>query len=94
MVSAVCVCVSYCREHMASYTIPTGLVLVEEMPRNQMGKVNKKDLVRLFFPWLDRIDMYDGTQVPGSRSAGVVSWLLLTLDKHHRQVYRVQKYTK
>ena len=36
----------YCREHMAAYTIPTGLVLVEEMPRNQMGKVNKKDLLR------------------------------------------------
>ncbi|KAE8297196.1 Acyl-CoA synthetase family member 3, mitochondrial [Larimichthys crocea] len=41
---------TWAREHMASYTIPTGLVLVEEMPRNQMGKVNKKDLVRLFFP--------------------------------------------
>ncbi|TKS70254.1 Acyl-CoA synthetase family member 3, mitochondrial [Collichthys lucidus] len=40
---------TWAREHMASYTIPTGLVLVEEMPRNQMGKVNKKDLVRLFF---------------------------------------------
>lgn len=38
------------REHMASYTIPTGLLLVEEMPRNQMGKVNKKDLLRQFFP--------------------------------------------
>ncbi|KAJ8400464.1 hypothetical protein AAFF_G00395880 [Aldrovandia affinis] len=38
------------REHMASYIIPTGLVLVEEMPRNQMGKVNKKDLLKLFFP--------------------------------------------
>lgn len=40
----------YCREHMAPYTIPTGLVLVEEVPRNQMGKVNKKDLLRHFFP--------------------------------------------
>lgn len=38
------------REHMAPYTIPTGLLLVEEMPRNQMGKVNKKDLLRQFFP--------------------------------------------
>ncbi|XP_035613926.2 malonate--CoA ligase ACSF3, mitochondrial-like isoform X3 [Oncorhynchus keta] len=27
----------------------TGLVLVEEMPRIQMGKVNKKDLVKHFF---------------------------------------------
>nr|XP_019935155.1 PREDICTED: acyl-CoA synthetase family member 3, mitochondrial [Paralichthys olivaceus] len=41
---------TWAREHMASYTIPTGLVLVEEMPRNQMGKVNKKDLLRRFFP--------------------------------------------
>uniref|UniRef100_A0A673A794 Malonate--CoA ligase ACSF3, mitochondrial n=1 Tax=Sphaeramia orbicularis TaxID=375764 RepID=A0A673A794_9TELE len=41
---------TWAREHMVPYTIPTGLVLVEEMPRNQMGKVNKKDLLRHFFP--------------------------------------------
>nr|XP_040021589.1 malonate--CoA ligase ACSF3, mitochondrial isoform X1 [Gasterosteus aculeatus aculeatus]XP_040021598.1 malonate--CoA ligase ACSF3, mitochondrial isoform X1 [Gasterosteus aculeatus aculeatus]XP_040021608.1 malonate--CoA ligase ACSF3, mitochondrial isoform X1 [Gasterosteus aculeatus aculeatus] len=41
---------TWAREHMAPYTIPTGLVLVEEMPRNHMGKVNKKDLLRHFFP--------------------------------------------
>lgn len=41
---------TWAREHMVPYTIPTGLVLVEEMPRNQMGKVNKKDLLRCFFP--------------------------------------------
>ncbi|XP_023280135.1 acyl-CoA synthetase family member 3, mitochondrial [Seriola lalandi dorsalis] len=40
---------TWAREHMAPYTIPTGLLLVEEMPRNQMGKVNKKDLLRHFF---------------------------------------------
>ncbi|KAM7015010.1 malonate--CoA ligase ACSF3, mitochondrial isoform 1-T2 [Tautogolabrus adspersus] len=40
----------WAREHMAPYTIPTGLLLVEEVPRNQMGKVNKKDLLRHFFP--------------------------------------------
>ncbi|XP_062238102.1 malonate--CoA ligase ACSF3, mitochondrial [Platichthys flesus] len=40
---------TWAREHMAAYTIPTGLVLVEELPRNQMGKVNKKDLLRHFF---------------------------------------------
>lgn len=38
------------REHMAPYTIPTGLLVVEEIPRNQMGKVNKKDLLKHFFP--------------------------------------------
>lgn len=41
---------TWAREHMVPYTIPTGLVLVEEMPRNQMGKVNKKDLLQHFFP--------------------------------------------
>ncbi|XP_063736562.1 malonate--CoA ligase ACSF3, mitochondrial [Eleginops maclovinus] len=41
---------TWAREHMAPYTIPTGLLLVDEMPRNQMGKVNKKDLLRHFFP--------------------------------------------
>ncbi|XP_026176144.1 malonate--CoA ligase ACSF3, mitochondrial isoform X2 [Mastacembelus armatus] len=40
----------WAREHMVPYTIPTGLVLVEEIPRNQMGKVNKKDLLRHFSP--------------------------------------------
>ncbi|XP_069553822.1 malonate--CoA ligase ACSF3, mitochondrial [Brachyistius frenatus] len=41
---------TWARKHMAPYIIPTGLVLVEEIPRNQMGKVNKKDLLRHFFP--------------------------------------------
>ncbi|XP_033847813.1 malonate--CoA ligase ACSF3, mitochondrial [Periophthalmus magnuspinnatus] len=39
----------WAREHMAPYTIPTGLLLVDQMPRNQMGKVNKKELLRRFF---------------------------------------------
>lgn len=37
------------REHMAPYSIPSGLLLLEELPRNHMGKVNKKDLLRRFF---------------------------------------------
>ncbi|XP_077057658.1 malonate--CoA ligase ACSF3, mitochondrial isoform X2 [Siphateles boraxobius] len=41
---------AWAREHMASYTIPTGLILVENMPRNPMGKVNKKELLSRFFP--------------------------------------------
>ncbi|XP_077444464.1 malonate--CoA ligase ACSF3, mitochondrial [Stigmatopora argus] len=40
----------WAREHMVPYSIPTGLLLVDEIPRNQMGKVNKKDLLRHFFP--------------------------------------------
>ncbi|MBN3319820.1 ACSF3 synthetase, partial [Atractosteus spatula] len=41
---------TWARECMASYIIPTSLILVEEMPRNQMGKVNKKDLLKRFYP--------------------------------------------
>ncbi|XP_033897562.3 malonate--CoA ligase ACSF3, mitochondrial isoform X3 [Acipenser ruthenus] len=41
---------TWAREHMTSYTIPTGLILVEGMPRNQMGKVNKKELLKRFYP--------------------------------------------
>lgn len=42
-----CLC---CRETMAPYTIPTELIVVEEIPRNQMGKVNKKELLQRFYP--------------------------------------------
>ncbi|XP_062845622.1 malonate--CoA ligase ACSF3, mitochondrial isoform X2 [Trichomycterus rosablanca] len=41
---------TWAREHMAPYIIPAGLIVVDEMPRNQLGKVNKKDLLRRFFP--------------------------------------------
>ena len=34
---------------MAPYTIPSELFLVEEIPRNQMGKVDKKQLLRHFY---------------------------------------------
>lgn len=40
----------HCRDTMAPYTIPTELIVVEEIPRNQMGKVNKKELVQRFYP--------------------------------------------
>ncbi|XP_043937625.1 malonate--CoA ligase ACSF3, mitochondrial isoform X2 [Protopterus annectens] len=39
----------WAREHMAPYTIPAELILVENIPRNQLGKVNKKDLLKYFF---------------------------------------------
>ncbi|XP_074057146.1 malonate--CoA ligase ACSF3, mitochondrial [Macrotis lagotis] len=38
------------RGYMAPYTIPSELLLVEEIPRNQMGKINKKDLLKQFYP--------------------------------------------
>ncbi|XP_069072999.1 malonate--CoA ligase ACSF3, mitochondrial [Pleurodeles waltl] len=40
----------WAREFMAPYTIPAELILVEEIPRNQMGKINKKQLLEHFFP--------------------------------------------
>ncbi|XP_069822151.1 malonate--CoA ligase ACSF3, mitochondrial [Dendropsophus ebraccatus] len=38
------------RAVMASYCIPAELIRVEEIPRNQMGKINKKQLLALFYP--------------------------------------------
>ncbi|XP_007477372.1 malonate--CoA ligase ACSF3, mitochondrial [Monodelphis domestica] len=40
----------WARGCMAAYTIPSELLLVEEIPRNQMGKINKKDLLKQFYP--------------------------------------------
>uniref|UniRef100_A0A9L0RIM3 Acyl-CoA synthetase family member 3 n=1 Tax=Equus caballus TaxID=9796 RepID=A0A9L0RIM3_HORSE len=40
----------WARDVMAPYVVPSELLLVEEIPRNQMGKVNKRDLVRHFYP--------------------------------------------
>ncbi|XP_029464470.1 acyl-CoA synthetase family member 3, mitochondrial isoform X2 [Rhinatrema bivittatum] len=40
----------WARGSMAPYTIPAELILVEEIPRNQMGKINKKELLKHFFP--------------------------------------------
>ncbi|XP_042293983.1 malonate--CoA ligase ACSF3, mitochondrial isoform X2 [Sceloporus undulatus] len=39
----------WARESMAPYTIPSELLLVEEIPRNQMGKVDKKYLLKQFY---------------------------------------------
>lgn len=38
----------WCRPRMASYKIPRRLKVVSQIPRNAMGKVNKKELVKLF----------------------------------------------
>jgi malonyl-CoA/methylmalonyl-CoA synthetase len=38
----------WCKPRLAKYKIPTMLLLVDDIPKNAMGKVNKKDLVRLF----------------------------------------------
>jgi malonyl-CoA/methylmalonyl-CoA synthetase len=39
----------WCEPRLAKYKIPTRLLWVEDIPKNAMGKVNKKELVRLFF---------------------------------------------
>ena len=38
-----------CKEKMAKYKYPQQLKLLEEIPKNAMGKVNKKELKRILF---------------------------------------------
>ncbi|CAG9320348.1 unnamed protein product [Blepharisma stoltei] len=38
----------WCRERLAPYKLPRVLIKVNEIPRNQMGKINKKELLHLF----------------------------------------------
>ncbi|KAM4722624.1 malonate--CoA ligase ACSF3, mitochondrial [Rhinophrynus dorsalis] len=40
----------WARAVMAPYCIPAELIRVEEIPRNQMGKINKKQLLLHFYP--------------------------------------------
>jgi len=35
---------AYCREHLANFKVPREFVITEDLPRNAMGKVLKKDL--------------------------------------------------
>jgi len=39
----------WCKERMPSYWLPTQLRVLDEMPRNAMGKVNKKELIKSLF---------------------------------------------
>lgn len=39
----------WCSTNMTSYEIPTLLKFVHEIPRNSLGKTNKKDIVKTFF---------------------------------------------
>ncbi|XP_078068209.1 malonate--CoA ligase ACSF3, mitochondrial isoform X2 [Mustelus asterias] len=39
----------WARDRLATYSLPSELILMEEIPRNHMGKVNKKDLLKRFY---------------------------------------------
>ena len=39
----------WCGDKMPKYWIPRELVILPEMPRNAMGKINKKELVKTLF---------------------------------------------
>ena len=41
---------SWCRDKMPRYWTPSLVRILPEMPRNVMGKVNKKELVKTLFP--------------------------------------------
>jgi len=41
---------SWCRDRLAAYQIPRKIVVVDSIPRNAMGKINKKQLIASFFP--------------------------------------------
>eukprot|EP00088_Acartia_fossae_P033941 TRINITY_DN3481_c0_g1_i3.p1 TRINITY_DN3481_c0_g1~~TRINITY_DN3481_c0_g1_i3.p1 ORF type:complete len:537 (-),score=68.13 TRINITY_DN3481_c0_g1_i3:162-1772(-) len=40
---------SWCKDRMPKYWLPTELRVLPEMPRNAMGKVNKKELIKSLF---------------------------------------------
>lgn len=39
--------VAWCREHLTPYRVPTRIVFVDQLPRNDVGKVVKRDLATL-----------------------------------------------
>ena len=41
---------AFAAEHLAPYQIPQLLKVLDEMPRNAMGKINKKALIKQVFP--------------------------------------------
>lgn len=36
------------KKRLPAYAVPTIIKTIKELPRNQLGKVNKKELVKLF----------------------------------------------
>lgn len=40
---------TWCKDRIAGYQIPTKIKILSEIPRNTMGKVNKREIMRDFF---------------------------------------------
>lgn len=40
---------NWAKHKMPSYTLPMSMKVVSQIPRNLMGKVNKKEIVKLMF---------------------------------------------
>jgi malonyl-CoA/methylmalonyl-CoA synthetase len=38
----------WAKQFIAPYKLPRHLVVVDSVPRNTMGKINKKELIKLF----------------------------------------------
>ena len=41
---------AFSKEHLPPYQVPRSAIFVDEIPRNAMGKVNKKQLIKDLFP--------------------------------------------
>lgn len=42
--------IRFCLQRLPQYQVPRSFKLVDALPRNAMGKINKKELLRTFFP--------------------------------------------
>ena len=40
--------VKWCKTRLPKYSVPTLMKLIDKMPRNQLGKVNKKELIKTY----------------------------------------------
>lgn len=38
--------VTWCNQYLPKYSVPTVIEIIDKIPRNQLGKVNKKTLIR------------------------------------------------
>lgn len=46
---------NFCKERLPQSSIPDKLIVVESIPRNALGKVNKVELKKEFFPSTTRV---------------------------------------